>query len=400
MRRRALLASLPLLSGCSGLVPGTDSEIQTPRDPVTARRSPSPSSTPSSPSQTAAADEPYTVDGAERVEPQGFYLVNETDQEQYLTVVVEHEDETVFYENLTVPGRDQTAFRSVVASLGAYRVVVETADGARLDRPWLVRRGVTQLGVRLTADGLRSWQQATCDPDCRALDATGDAVDLPVQSGGGDRPAPVLLQNVSDATRQVDLTVGFDGETLLDYSYDLLPGLAAVVPVSNRLGVYDVTVATADSSRTYEWHTPEEWGAWLTVDEAGEFAPNCDRMYRYRDGEDPDGLRLDEIRNYGDTPRDVTVRVDADGRQAIEQTVTAKPHRETYLDVEVPARDRVDLVVELDTGARLEGTWGVCPHVGSLSLDVEAGELRLIRDGRTLLTTGHSDGSPRTATPE
>lgn len=398
MRRRALLVSLPLLSGCSGLVPETDSEFQTPADPVTTRQSPSPSSTASSPSQ--ANGSPYTVDGAERVEPQGFYLVNETDQEQYLTVVVEHEDETVLYENLTVPGRDQTAFRSVVASLGTYRVVVETADGARLDRPWLVRRGVTQLGVRVTPDELRSWQQVTCDPDCRALDATGDAVDLPVTSGDDNRPAPVLLQNVSDATRRVDLNVGFDGETLLDYSYHLLPGLAAVVPVSTRMGVYDVTVATADSSQRYEWHTPEEWAAWLTVDETGEFAPNCERVHRYRDGEDLDGVRLDEVRNYGDRPRDVTIRVDADGRQVVEQTVTAKPHRETYLDVEVPASDRVDLVVELDTGARLEGTWDVCPHVGSLSLDVEAGELRLLRDGRTVLTSDRPDGRPHTATPE
>ncbi|EJN58516.1 hypothetical protein [Halogranum rubrum] len=381
MRRRALLASLPLLSGCSGLSPGSGPETRTPNSTT---EQPSPSSA----ENVGTPEEPYTVEGAERIEPVGFGFVNTTERDQYVTIVVEHGSETVLYRNVTLPSQEWTPFESVVASLGTFHITVETSDGGHLEHTWLVRRGASSLRLELTSDGLQSRQHVTCDPDCTALDASGESVELPYteRDDATESASRVVLNNVGTESRQVDLSVGFDDETLVDYVYDLPAGITAVVPVSTYSGVYDLSVASAESERHYEWHTPEERTAQFEIDETGAIRPNCTDVSSRREA-DSEGFQLDEIRNFGDRPRDVTVRIDADGERVVDETVAAKPHRETYLDLDVSADERLHLVVELDSGARLDGTWGVCPDVGKLSLDVEAGEIRLLRGRHTVLTS-------------
>lgn len=385
MRRRALLAALTAVSGCSGLT-GVD-ETQPPDSEAT----PAPTATPS--------DLPYRGDGSAReVEPRGFDVQNRTDRERYVTVVVEHDGETLFVENTEVPGSGgEKEFTNLVAAAGIYRVIVETGDGRRAVHDWVVAPDVRGLTVVLDEGFVWTSQGLVCDPLCGPISLTGEAIgSLPQQVDETDtdgrrqfrQVASVILTNSGTEARVVRVAAAVDGETLVDYRYDVRPGLEVVVPITNATGVVDLTLEADGTTAQYEWHVPDE--RFVFSDVADGPGANCRLPRQYRDEADQQGVVLDRVFNLADEPYTVSVsaRTEADHREDAQYDLD--PESDRVVGDQWRATAPLTLELELDTGERLSATWNVCPSRSrSYSVGVDPdGTLALLRWGRPVVTSG------------
>ncbi|SEO24771.1 hypothetical protein SAMN04487948_101321 [Halogranum amylolyticum] len=443
MRRRALLAALTATAtaGCSGL---TDFGDDTPTPPPR-----STSGTPGTPEGTDTSDDlPYRGDDdARTVEPQGFFLQNQSDRERYVTVVVEHDGETLFVESETIPPRKSESngrreYANLIAAAGIYRVVVETGDGGRTVHDWVVGRDVGGLFVVVEDDYVWSRQQIGCDPTCGPISLGGEAVEtLPYvpESDEGERTpdygtSNLVFANTGETPTEVHAIAEFDGQTLLDYRYDVRPGLQVAVPLVNGSGVVDLTLEADGTSEQYEWHVPEE--QFVFSDLAEGVGVDCRLPRQYRSETDQRGVSLRNARNRSTESRTLTVTARADGERTADEEFELAPETRTPLGVRLQADDRLDLTLELATDDQatddqvtddqatddqvtddqatdgqvtddqvtaVTAQWTVCPsRPQEFSVDVDAdGALALLRWDRPVATSdGWTDGRAETETDE
>ncbi|MFB6108507.1 MAG: hypothetical protein ABEJ82_06670 [Haloplanus sp.] len=360
MRRRHLLAALTAgLAGCPGNAEGPPTRTATP--------------TPTTP------DLPYrATDPDENVElARGVAVHNRTDESGYVTVVVADGEREVFVGSRSVPAGQTVHFDGLVTRRGTYRVVVETADGARAVHDWVVtdRWSGRSLSVSLTPDGVETSQFAFCTPACPPMESSGTAVSLPQEDPtdpGRETAGAVLLHSRRDHAAPVRLVVRRD-RTLIDYTYRLPAGVTAIVAVADRPGTYDVRVEGPDGALAVPWHLPEE-PALRVATTANGVVRDCETAR----------TRVATVRNRSEVTRRVHLTVAAGGRTRLDRTVRLDPGATLLDPVTAPATP--PLRVRASTADRtLDATWTVCPP-STLSLFVLTGTIYLETDTGRLVS--------------
>jgi hypothetical protein len=367
MRRRALLATASgaLLSGCSELSGFTSAS-----DPTA---TPTPTETP--------IPLPYRGDDPEkRVEPRGFELRNGTERAQYVTVAVDHGGRTLFVDNFSIGPGATRRFEELVARVGVYRVTVQTASGDRAVHGWVVapeRASDAPLGIFLTEDGVETHQRIYCEPACPPLSTGGEAVELPLQREDDPRPtlAGVLLTNGGERTRSVRLSVELAGRTILNYGYEVPPGVTAAIPVTRAPGAYSVRFEVDGTKRTGTWHVPEE--STLTLDVSSIDSLSC-RNPQIDWGGSPDRRNETVLRIVNDdtVSHEGTLTATADGRTLVEESFEIEASISILgLSASVPeSADTFEVEVALSNGERGVGTWSICrpPEIVTATIGPDA----------------------------
>jgi hypothetical protein len=344
--RRALLAALAAvpLAGCTGGERAT------------------PTPTPEPLALPYASDDP--AENLERA--RGFSVQNRTGESHFLTVAVDAPEGTLLVRNETVGPWGALRVENLVRRRGTYRVVVETAAGDRVVHGWVVWPGVEGFRAFVDEDGLSTEQSVFCTPACQPLSTGGTAADLPYEAadaGFGTRTATLLVENATGADRGVSLSVDDRGTTVLDYDYDLPPGVGVQLPVTRTPGELGLRVASDGEAFAATWHVPEEGRLRLRVDEDA-VAPDCE-------GRSP-GVRLGRVRNGDDVAHTVEVALLADGAVAASQSYDLPPavRAGTVPSLDGPA-DSYGLRVSVDGDRALAATWTVCPPEDGLSVEVD-----------------------------
>lgn len=352
--RRALLAALAPLAGCSALTGGDE------RTPAT--ETPPPTTTPTSSLPLTASDPAANVDS-----PRGIEVRNRRDTPTYATVVVEHEGETVLTESKTIPRGRSWDIEGIVSRRGIYNVIVEAETGERAVHGWVVGEqwGKWALVASLTPAGVETRQIGICAPDCPPLQARGESRALPRENPsdpGREVAGAVTLRNDRDRTVPVSLQVAGDRGQIIDYTYDLPAGVEVIVPVARSDGGYDLTVATADRTVEYRWYVPEERFPRFVVGDTGPAAA-CDAS----------DTRITRISNSQQTETTVGVALQSDDDPGVARTATLGPGESRPIGLRVPPGETT-LTVFVDGERRLTAEWTVCP----------GGPIRVTLVGRTV----------------
>ncbi|SFG57818.1 hypothetical protein SAMN04488063_2477 [Halopelagius inordinatus] len=170
-----------------------------------------------------------------------------------MTVVVETDaGETVFAESRRLPADTGSRFPAAVRQSGRYRVVVETAEGARTAFEWDATGPVGDAAVSVTDDGVTATQLVRCAPDCDPLSRGGTARGYP--RGGFDprgrrADCEIRLRNETDETRWSYVRVGRTPR-ILDYRYRIPAATTISLPVPQHSGETHVVVETTDDETT------------------------------------------------------------------------------------------------------------------------------------------------------
>jgi hypothetical protein len=368
--RRAVLAAVPLLAGCSAFS-GGDEGTTTETAPTTTR-----SPTPTLP--LTASDPASTLETA-----RGIDVRNGRSETAFTTVVVEDGDRTVYAASGTV-GRDETwRHENLVARPGVYRVIVETGTGERAVHGWVVGEqwGRRNLVARLVTGGVTTRQYGICSPDCPPMRAEGESVPLPSESRtdpGREVAGAVTLENARGQTAPVSLRVATDDRTLVDYRYWVPPGVRAIVPVVRTDGVYDLAVSGPDRRLERRWYVPEEPFPQFRVGVDG-VASDCEFGQ----------TRITGVRNSGGSTRTVGVAVQSGDRTGESETVSLSPDESRSLGLAV-APGPTTLSVFVDGTERLTAGWTVCPG-GPLRVIVVDGTVFVRNDDR-VVASAFADG--------
>lgn len=365
MRRRALLVGgATLFAGCSALSDGE-------RAPETTTGRPESSATPTPTLPLTATDPAENVDLA-----RGITVRNELAEPRFTTVVVEAGDRTVYTESDTVPPGEAWHHEELVARPGIYRVIVETAANGRAVHGWIVGGGWNDrtLFARLTADGVLTEQSGVCAPDCPPLPARGQSVELPredITDPGYEVAGAVIVQNTGTERAPASLRVVDGGRQLIDYAYEIPPGVQVVVPVVQAAGAYDLSVGAETERVERTWHVPEERFPRFRLN-AGGVATSC------RVG----ATRVRRVGNSGEGARTVGVSLRTESGAGASETVRLGPNEDRAVSVRVPP-GRTTLVVFVDGERRLTANWTVCPG-GPLRVVVVGGTVFVRNDNRVV----------------
>lgn len=354
MYRRALLAALAPLAGCSALTSRDE------RTPATGTPTATPTPTRSLP--LTASDPAGNVDS-----PRGIEVRNRRDAPTYATVVVEHEGKTVLTESKTIPRGRSWDIEEIVSRRGIYDVIVEAETGERAVHGWVVgeRWGEWDLVASLTPAGVETRQIGICAPDCPPLRARGESRTLPRENPsdpGREVAGAVTLRNDRERTVPVSLRVEGDRGRIVDYTYDLPAGVEVIVPVARSDGDYDLAVATADRSVERRWHVPEERFPRFVVGDTGPAAA-CEAG----------DTRITRISNSQQTATTVGVALRSGDDPGVARTATLGPGESRPIGLRVPPGPTT-LTVFVDGERRLVAEWTVCP----------AGPVRVTLVGRTV----------------
>lgn len=343
MRRRALLAgSATLLAGCSA-IPNVGAGTET-----TAERA-TPTATPT-PSLPLTATDPAT-----NVDPvRGVEVRSKRREPVYTTVVVEDGDRTLYTASGTVEPGETWRHDGLVARPGIYRVIVETETGDRAVHGWVVgeRWDDRNLITSLTGDGVETEQVAICTPECPPLQARGESISLPRENPADPGPevaGAVTLRNAGTEQTPASLRVVDAGRRLIDYTYDLPPGVSVVVPVARSVGEYDLVVAGADRRVERTWHVPEEEFPRFRLD-AGNVVGDC----AFRE------TRIQRVSNSREDTRTVGLSLRTEERGGRSETLRLGPGEERSVALRAPP-GRTTLVVFVDGERRLTANWNICP---------------------------------------
>lgn len=412
--RRRLLAALALcasgsLAGCGG----RGEETPDPTAGPDGRASPSTTRGGDDAGESASGDGREGTPGADGEGreflplpgPRGIVVSNPDPTARFTTVAVEDaRGETVFVESESVPGDAALAYPEVVSESGAYRVVVETADGVVAEATWRVEGPLGDLRVTL-GPTIEVVTTARCVPDCPPVSVGGEAVGFP--DGGFDprgRRAGVELRlgNRTAGDRRIRVRLG-EGGGLFDYRYDVPPGVEAVVPVPQRSGetrlAVDARDLDASGSRTtpstgslaYDWAMESSPKLTVRVDPETTGSESSDRTGGGAGTERVTvacGPRAHDVRlrNDGDATRSVRLRVTTpDGRVVDDEAyeVAGESTRLVEDVVRTAGTYRVRGTVvggrgATDAGESLTTTWETCPPRGPLSVVVASdGGLRV-----------------------
>jgi hypothetical protein len=339
--RRALLAALAPLAGCSALS-GADER-------ATATETPTATPEPTGSLPLTAADPSANVDS-----PRGIEVRNRRSVATFVTVVVEHEGETLFTESESVAADRTWHVDDLVARTGIYRVIVEAETGERAVHGWVVgeRWGEWDLIASLTPAGVETQQVGICAPDCPPLRARGESDALPRENPsdpGREVSGAVTLRNDRNRTVAASLRVAVDGDRIVDYTYDLPAGVEVIVPVARSDGVYDLAVAAADRTVERRWHVPEEPFPRFVVGDTGA-APACEAS----------DTRVTRVSNSRQAETTVGVALRSGDAPGVARTETLGPGESRPIGLRVGPGETA-LSVFVDGERRLTAEWTICP---------------------------------------
>ena len=319
-------------------------------------------------STSTARTTPRTTDAAETEPPatQSVFVSNSHATVEFVTVAVEDDEGTRFVESRElVPGERRT-FGSASLSTGAYDVVVETGAGSRATYRWRVDDELDGLSVTL-ADGIDFVRTVRCVGDCAlAVDEEGSTPLIGDGTGRWYAPAQVVLTNPARETSAA-LTVGINGETVVESRYRIPRETQVVVPLTYRTGTYRVAVETPAGRVESDWRVPEEPSRVVDV---ATLDVGC--------GPGNTELRFE---NDDDRPHTVDVAVERDGTRRFRETYTLDPGASRAV-VPVSESGRYDVRLRLDGNTEERRVWWACPPHGPATIEVDAtGTLTLRQAG-------------------
>jgi hypothetical protein len=179
-------------------------------------------------------------------------VVNDADEDRYVTVAVDREGEAALVESRTVRRGTAVTLDGRVPP-GTYRVVVETASGIRDQFDWRVTPALAALRVRVTTH-VRFSRPALCDPAC-VLAVGGESRGYP--DGGFDprgRRAGSELRVYNPGERAERVRVRVADSDVLDYQYRVPPAVLLTIPVPQRAGETAVRIDVSDGRvRAFDW---------------------------------------------------------------------------------------------------------------------------------------------------
>jgi hypothetical protein len=350
MDRRTLLGSLSLslagLAGCGGRL---DLALDPGGDPPTPTGTPPPTPT--------SVSLPYTgADSASGagIEARGVRVANDSGRSRFVTVVVT----TTGGRELLVASRavadSATArFPRIVARRGTYRVLVETADGRRLDREWRVTDVRGDFEAVLDR-GVSAFQHATCAPDCPPLSTGGDLATYATGEGRGT----LFVTNRRDEPAPLEVRLASDYRTVLEYGYEVPPDVRIAVPaVGWGEPGYVVSVAYPDGDTDREaWRRADGDRFYAVVEDDGtRFL--CDTHFR--------DLR---VRNETTRDREVSVTVLGDGEPIVSRTVDVAAESDVRRTNVVPPANRYGFRLSTADGESTTTEWNICPSRGAIEV--------------------------------
>jgi hypothetical protein len=348
---------------------------------------------PDAPATTPAL--PY--DDGPSVTPRGISVRNVAETTAYVTLAVETENgEPVFVTSERLGGRRVVVYDDLVAAGGRYRVVVETADGERVETTWRVTDSAGDLGVTV-GDGVTVQQTVRCAPDC-ALAQGGTAVGYPAGDfdprGRRDDTTLRVVNPADAAATETRIRVGTDARPVLDYRYDHPAGVTVELPVPQYAGTLPITVTAGDREGRFDWRPQVTPSLRAVLADSVQFRCGV-------------GNRDLQVVNPDDAPSEVTVRVfpaAADRRAAADvggdgerdtedplfaETVTVAASSSVAVSEVVASagRYRVAVTVGDEAGETVAATWTTCPPRGSLVVVVSETGVSSVRVGSDAVTT-------------
>lgn len=376
MRRRAYLrvvgAGLAAsLSGCNG-VPGLDPGAV---DGTYSGTSPQASATPTRTRSAYAGSNPDD----NLADPRGIQVQNVGDAERFVTVVVEENGDTVAVASGTVPPTSTVTFDRLVRKRGVYRAFVETAQGRTRASGFVVHedwRDTLRFGIRPRNEGITRRQRHRCtDPACPPLGIDGARTELPYQTDSEGLGGLVRLRNRRNRSVRTELSVRTaEDEPVLEYTYDVPPGVELSFPIVDGGGRFRFRVSEGDREIAKTWHLPEEFEVPI------EFRP--DGMAVCPDA--PAIATLNTFRNEDTTAHGIQVRTRLDGETVNVTQRQVNPRSMVPLSVPIPTTGILQIAAGIETGAVASGTWDLCAP-RALAVEVTpAAEVRLMDRGRTV----------------
>jgi hypothetical protein len=288
---------------------------------------------------------------------------NPTPTAQFVTVVVEHGDRTVYVDSATVPPNAAVEHGRLLGSTGTYRVVIETAEGRRLDRDWRIEGVLGGLDC-LLAEPIEAVQVARCAPDCPPLSRGGTETGLAFDDPSGLEPwsgTTLELTNRTDATRDVSLTITGRRDRRLAYDYRL-PGWTRVfVPLVSGGGAFGVELTSDGGTARYDWSTRETRALFASLTPDGPVIGCTDH-------------RADAVAvNRSDVSVTLSVRVARDGRPVTDTTFTLAPDGTRDLPGVFAGTGPFALDLSTDAGSEASYRFPICPDTGPVYLVVDPG---------------------------
>lgn len=336
MDRRRLLAALGTvgiasLAGCDAVTPSPE---PAPDDPPP-ERSGTPLSSPTTPATLPyEGDLPRTLLGS----PRGVQLRNATGAAQFVTLAVDHADREVFLDNREVPPATVVRYDGLVRRRADYRVVAETATGARHVRSWRPTERTGDLLVTMD-DEVTSRATTAC------LEACGP------EAPSADRT--LHLDNGAEAPTTAQVRLGPSWNLDRDLSVRV-PGLGrAVVPVPEWTSDYPLRVAYGDREIRWEWRLSDGQNLFMSVD--GPPRVRCSNTVREL-----------VVVNRPDRDRVLDLAIDADGERAVERSLTVPASGERSFPNTVPPAGQYSFVIRTDDGVDRSFKTAICPAAGPL----------------------------------
>lgn len=279
----------------------------------------------------------------------------------YVTVAAESAaGGTAFAESVELTPGERRHVAVELPAPGTYRVVAESAAGARETFEWTADERLGGLSVTLLPDGFDVWRAATCRGDC-ALGRSDAETEIPLVGDGSGRwyaPASVVLENPGPETRRARVAVETDGEAVLTATYDVPNRTRVELPVTYRSGEYRVRVETAAGSVTETWSVPDRPSLVVGL---GDRTTGCG----------PANSELSVI-NYDDVEHAVAVRIkSAAGETAFADRWTLAPRARTSV-VPVSSSGRYGVRVRVDDRDSFDSVWWSCPPRGPAAVVVDA----------------------------
>lgn len=337
MDRRRLLAALgtvgiTALAGCDAVTPSPEPDPG-PDDPPPERPG-----TPASPATPAAlpyeGDSPRTLLASAR----GVRLRNATGAAQFVTLALDHGDREVFLDSREVPPATVVRYDGLVRRHADYRVVAETAAGARHVRTWRPTERTGNLLVTMD-NGVTS--RATTD----CLDTCGP------EAPSADRT--LYLDNPSDGETTARVRLGPSWNLDRELSVRV-PGLGrAAVPVPEWTSDYPLQVAYSDREVRREWRLSDGQDLFVSVD--GPPRVRCSNTVREL-----------VVVNRPDRDRALDLVIDADGERAVERSLTVPASGERSFSNTVPPAGQYSFVVRTEDGIDRSFQTAICPAAGPL----------------------------------
>jgi hypothetical protein len=255
-----------------------------------------------------------------------------------VTLALDHGNRQVFLDSREVPPATVVEYGGLVRRVADYRVVAETANGARHRRTWRPTARTGDLWVTLDA-AVTSRTTTTCTETCGPGPSLADRT--------------LYLDNPSNDPTAVRVRLGpsWNHDRNLSIRVPTL-GLAAV-PVPEWSSDYPLEIAYGDREVRWEWRISDGESLFVSVD--GPPRVRCSNTTREL-----------VVVNRVDRERSLDLRIDADGEQAVDRSLPVPAAGERSFANAVPPAGRYAFEIATKDGIDRSFATAICPAAGPL----------------------------------